>query len=220
MGITRAFSRSFGASCSTPHIEGIDPLCTSLQQAIGESAGRGPDIQSHQACDFDAEGLQCAFKFEPTPAHIREPVTPDLDLTWIGNCQRWLATGLTTHPYLPGLDEPPRTATCLRIAMRHQPLIETQTGRGHYDSRAMINCARSRSTVSPLAKGLQRGNASGDGGLRPHLGLGQSHQARVGGFPPLVVFAQGLAHELFITPDIKDVIHDLKGQPDMRAVVR
>ena len=52
-----------------PDIQGKNPRRTALEQAVGEPAGRGPDVRADPAGDADPERVERRLDFIPAPAH-------------------------------------------------------------------------------------------------------------------------------------------------------
>ena len=52
---------------STAHVESIDTRRAPLQQAVGEAAGRGADVEAHASGGIHPEGIEGTGKLLPSP---------------------------------------------------------------------------------------------------------------------------------------------------------
>ena len=67
---TRGSVRSFQSSWPAPHIHGVHARRSALQQAVGEAARGGADIEADLARDVERKVAQRARQFESAAADI------------------------------------------------------------------------------------------------------------------------------------------------------
>src|SRR5262245_25838359 len=64
-------------------VDGDDSRRTALQQAIGEAAGRGADVERRASADVDLPVLQRRFQLEAAAADEGEIVADDVNLGFV-----------------------------------------------------------------------------------------------------------------------------------------
>ena len=74
------------------------------EQHIGESPGRGADVECQAAFDGDAEGAERVFELEPAPADVRMIGFDERDRRVHADRCACLAGGLTVDAHLAGED--------------------------------------------------------------------------------------------------------------------
>ena len=52
------------------HVHGVDPAGAPLQQAVGEAAGGGANVQRRQPVHVQGENIQGVGQFHPAPADV------------------------------------------------------------------------------------------------------------------------------------------------------
>jgi len=104
-------------------IDRINPVGAVLQQAVGESAGRGPDVGAHPSGRLQPELLEGRLQLLTTPGD--EAGGGDhFDCRVRGHPGRGLQHELSLQPHLAGHDHPLGEGAALDQAARDEQLIE------------------------------------------------------------------------------------------------
>ena len=114
----------FPGELAVADVDGIDLRCPRLEEAVGEAAGGGPDVEGDQALDGKAEGIEGAPEFEAAPADIGVLFAPDPDLRIGGDQASRLVHRPVADQDRPGEDQRLRPLPALRQAPRDEQLIE------------------------------------------------------------------------------------------------
>ena len=69
--VTRGSSRRRRIELPVPDVHGVDVGCATLEQAVGEAAGRRARIEGAPAVDGDGEARQCGLELQAAPADER-----------------------------------------------------------------------------------------------------------------------------------------------------
>ena len=114
----------FPSELAVANIDRIDLHCPRLEEAVGEAAGGGPDVEGNQAPDGKAERIEGAPEFEATPADVRILFTPDPDFRIGGDRASRLVRRPIADKDRPGEDQSLRPLAALRQATRDKQAIQ------------------------------------------------------------------------------------------------
>ena len=128
-GASRMFTRSstrtrgseaiFQSSCPCPTSTQVTRAAPALQQAVGEAAGRGADVQRRQPARVDPEDVQRVRQLEPAARHVGHRRRPQPQLGPRVDQVPRLVDGPVPGQHLARQDQRPRPLTRGR-----QPLLD------------------------------------------------------------------------------------------------
>ncbi len=155
MEMTRRILPKCPGKLAVAHIQGIDAGGPTLQQAIGEPAGRGPDIGAHPAVRTQTESIQRRFEFEAAAADVTQPGL-QCHLGVVTYLRARLARGRIVHHHLARQDESLGLGARFDQPSRHQQIVETEFAaaceRGDVRGIHKAILARQSAAVNELTK--------------------------------------------------------------------
>ena len=123
--VTRSSARRRSCSCPRPTSSAVDVRRPALQEAIGEAARRGADVEADEPGHVDRERLERRRQLVSAARHVRRPLV-DLERGVRGDRRPGLGDEAPIDTHAPGHDERLGATTRLHEPALAEQLIESR----------------------------------------------------------------------------------------------